>query len=213
MRLHWLFEVRPQEKVLRRTVEQIVDSLLVVPLLHTFAPQMVEHLVDVLSPFEFQVPEQVIEVPKIFLEDFPMRTSAREPQLAEQPRRGGRRLQGLLPEQDPRALTVEQIVDIPVPVEGLEGFRPRVQLHPLFLTRVVEVFTDQFPLLHPRTHLVQWMRLLHGSSNFFQIQKSARLGPSSGSELGADFSPWTPAAYGDFTALEEDESEPRRRIQ
>ena len=40
------------------------------------------------------------------------------------PRRGGRRLQGLLPQQDSTALAVEQIVDTPVPLEGLQGFRP-----------------------------------------------------------------------------------------
>ena len=40
---------------------------------------------------------------------------------------------------------------------------------------------------------------------FPKIQKSSRLGPHSGSELGADFHPWTPAAYADSMALEEDE--------
>ena len=40
-----------------------------------------------------------------------------------------------------------------------------------------------------------------------QSQKSARLGPRSVSELGADFSPWTPAAYADSVVLEEDELE------
>ena len=40
------------------------------------------------------------------------------------PRQGGRRLQGPFPEQDSTALTVEQIVDIAVPLEGLQGSRP-----------------------------------------------------------------------------------------
>ena len=31
------------------------------------------------------------------------------------------------------------------------------------------------------------------------------MGPHSGSELGADFNPWTPAAYADSMVLEEDE--------
>ena len=39
------------------------------------------------------------------------------------------------------------------------------------------------------------------------MKKSAGLGPHSGSELGADFNPWTPAAYADSMVLEEDESE------
>ena len=51
------------------------------------------------------------------------------------------------------------------------------------------------------------MRLLLFSffRNFPQIKKSAGLGPHSGSELGADFNPWTPAAYAGSMALEDDE--------
>ena len=45
-----LENVRPQEQVQRRTVEQIVDSVPVVPLLHTFVPQMVHQLAEVLNP-------------------------------------------------------------------------------------------------------------------------------------------------------------------
>ena len=44
-------------------------------------------------------------------------------------------------------------------------------------------------------------------SHFPQGQKSARLGPHSGSELGADFNPWTLAAFADSIVLEEDELE------
>ena len=60
-----LLEVLPQERVQQRTAEQIVDPVPVVPLLHDVAPQMVEQLVDFLSPLDFPVPEQVIDVPKI----------------------------------------------------------------------------------------------------------------------------------------------------
>ena len=42
---------------------------------------------------------------------------------------------------------------------------------------------------------------------FPQMKKSARLGPHSGSELGADFNPWTPAAYAESMAGADDESE------
>ena len=45
-----------------------------------------------------------------------------------------------------------------------------------------------------------------GSSYFSQIKKSVGLGPHSGSELGADFNPWTPAAYAVPMIPEEDES-------
>ena len=34
-----------------------------------------------------------------------------------------------------------------------------------------------------------------------------RLGPHSGSELGADFNPWTPASYAESMAVDDDESE------
>ena len=39
----------------------------------------------------------------------------------------------------------------------------------------------------------------------FPRVKSAGLGPHSGSELGADFDPWTPAAYAGSMVFEEDE--------
>ena len=42
-------------------------------------------------------------------------------------------------------------------------------------------------------------------SALFPKTKSARLGPHSGSELGVHFLPWTPAAFADSIALEEDE--------
>ena len=76
----------PPEGTQRCTVQQIVDAVPSLPTLDDPAPQMVEQLWDILlflralSP----VPEQVIEVPKILPLDVPMRTSGREPQLAEQ---------------------------------------------------------------------------------------------------------------------------------
>ena len=60
-----LLEVLSQERVQQRTAEQIVDPVPLVPLLHDVVPQMVEQLVDFLTPLDFPVPEQVIEVPKI----------------------------------------------------------------------------------------------------------------------------------------------------
>ena len=134
-----LSEVRPQERVQLRTVQQIVD---LVPLLPTLDD-----------------PEQAIEVPKIVPVDVPLRTSVREPQLAEQlvevptivsfsslqriaeqhvdipvPGRGGRisGLQGFPPGQSSTVLPreeriseriVEQTVDFPV-FGGLQDFRP-----------------------------------------------------------------------------------------
>ena len=65
-------------------MEQIVNPVPLVPLLHDAAPQMVEQLVDFLAPFGFRVAEQVIEVPKIVYPPRAARTVLRAPQTAEQ---------------------------------------------------------------------------------------------------------------------------------
>ena len=136
-------------------MEQLAEFAPMVQILDDPVPLMVEQLVDVLQLFDALVPvaEQVIDVPKIILEDIPTRI-IRKPQLAEQlvdvptepafgeqtvdipvPRGRGRHLQGFLPEQSSTASVVEQIVHIPVPGGGLPGSRPRQvqQLHPHFL--------------------------------------------------------------------------------
>ena len=60
--------VRPQERVPRRIVEQIVDSAPVFPLLHAPVPQTVDSVGEVLKILDKLVPdvEQVIDVPMIF---------------------------------------------------------------------------------------------------------------------------------------------------
>ena len=56
----WLMEVRPQERVQRRIVEQIILA----PVLDVPVPLMEEQqLVDVFAPHDIRIPEQVIEVP------------------------------------------------------------------------------------------------------------------------------------------------------
>ena len=129
-----------QSRVLRHTVDQIVDAVPGLPTLDGLVQLMVEQLVDVLQLFDALIPvaEQVNDVPKIFIERTPPRTSVREPQLAEQlvevptivsfsslqrimeqtvdipvPQGGGRHadLQGFLRGQS--STGVEQIVDIP----------------------------------------------------------------------------------------------------
>ena len=98
-------------------------------------------LVDAFAPHDIQVPEQVIEVPKILIDELPMRTPSRESQLAEQlveapsivslievirqpvdipGQRGGVRLQGCPPEQGSTASSSSShvpagAVDEPVP--------------------------------------------------------------------------------------------------
>ena len=106
----------PQTQVLQRTVEPIVDAVPLVPLLDDPVPQTVEQLQDVLQFFDrlSTVPEPVIEVPKIFIEDVPMRAVLRATQLAE----------ALL---EYKQRTVEQNVDIPAvggcgTGGGLSGF-------------------------------------------------------------------------------------------
>ena len=134
-----LLEVLPQVRVQQRTAEQIVDPV---------PPQMVEQLVDFLTPLDFPVPEQVIEVPKIVCPRRAARTVLDVPQTAEQlveaptivslidvirqpveqpvdiPVRAwggtGGRLQGFLPGQYSSS-SVEQIADIPVPHHGIFG--------------------------------------------------------------------------------------------
>ena len=60
-----MYEVRPQERDQRHTVEQIVDTVLFAPSLDVPVPQMGNQLVDVCRLFDVLIPEQAIEVPKI----------------------------------------------------------------------------------------------------------------------------------------------------
>ena len=75
----------PQERVQRHFVEQLVEPVRGVPVLDAPVPQMVEYMVDVLKIIDRGLPEQVIEVPKVTLQDVvPLRAALREPELAEQ---------------------------------------------------------------------------------------------------------------------------------
>ena len=51
------------------------------------------------------------------------------------------------------------------------------------------------------------MSRFKGFFALFPWEKSAGLGPHSGSELGANFNPWTPAACAESMAVDDDESE------
>ena len=95
-----------------------------VQILDTLVPQMVEQLPDVLRFFAtlLPVPEQVIEVPKIALDDVPVRTSVRDTQLVEQ-----LVVVPTIISYSSLQRTTEQHVDIPVPRRGgrhagLQGF-------------------------------------------------------------------------------------------
>ena len=110
--------VRPQVWVVQRTVEQIVDPVPVVPLLHDAEPQVVEHLVDQLSLSTIsRFPSRASKCPRSSLRTS-RRRLCREPQLAEQRA------------EVPTILHfLKQTVDSPVPgrggVEGgQQGFLP-----------------------------------------------------------------------------------------
>ena len=79
-----LVDVRPQERLQQRTVEQIVDPVPSVPMLHDAVPHMVEQLVDFFAPLDLRVAEQVIEVPQIVCPPRGARTVLCAPQTAEQ---------------------------------------------------------------------------------------------------------------------------------
>ena len=143
-----LHEVRPQEQVLRHTVEQLGDVAPGLPALDVLVPQMVDKLEDVLKVVDLFVPEQEIGVPKISsLQSPPPRRVFPVPQTAEQlvevPTEpvyvlmflaskvfSRRELARFLSEQGSTASGSEQIVDNPVPQSrrrrggDLQGLRP-----------------------------------------------------------------------------------------
>ena len=79
-----LYEVRPQERVQRHAVEQFGDSAPLLPSLDVPVPLLGEQLVEVYKLLDVAVPKQVIEVPKIFVDDIPSRLSIRVPQMVDQ---------------------------------------------------------------------------------------------------------------------------------
>ena len=173
-----LLEVLPQERVQQRTADQIVDPVPLVPLLHDVVPQMVEQLVDFLTPLDFPVPEQVIEVPKIVCPLRAARTVLGAPQTVEQlleaptivslidvtrqpveqpvdiPVRAWDgtcgRLQDFLPGHFSSS-SVEQIADIPVPHHGIfGGFQG---FHPGQSTAATSEQIVDIPVPHGGPHL------------------------------------------------------------
>ena len=144
----WLFEVRPLERNQRRTVEQIVDSSLVVPSLDVPVPQRVRapglevpkissssrHSCKRRVRFAQQMAEQLVEVPAI-VSDSSLHGLVEQNEDIPVPygrggRAGGKGLQGLRPGQVSTALGRADHVAIPVPRSGgLQGSRPRQASH------------------------------------------------------------------------------------
>ena len=100
-----LYEVRPQERVQRRTVEQNVDNSLFLPTLDVPVPQMENRLFDVL------IPEQAIAVPKI---SSSRHSHMRRVRFAEQTAEQLVEVPTIISYSSLRGI-VEQNVDIPVP--------------------------------------------------------------------------------------------------
>ena len=125
-RLDRLFEVRPQERDQRRTLEQIVDNTLIVPSLDVPVPQMENRLVEVCRLFDVLIPEQAIAVPKISSSRHSHRRRVR---FAEQTAEQLVEVPTIISYSSLRGI-VEQNVDIPVPRGrgrvggGLLGFHP-----------------------------------------------------------------------------------------
>ena len=63
-----LFEVWPREKVQQHTVDKIADAVLLLPTLDVPVPQMVDQPVVILQSLDFALLEQVIVMPKIYLD-------------------------------------------------------------------------------------------------------------------------------------------------
>ena len=110
-----LFEVRPQKRDQRRTVEQIVDNTLIVPSLDVPVPQMENQLVEVCRQLDFHIPELVIAVPKI---SSPSLHCRRRVRFAGQTAAQLVEVSTIISNSSSLQRTVEQNVDIPGPGRG-----------------------------------------------------------------------------------------------
>ena len=105
-----LVGVRPQERDQRHTVEQIVDTALIVPSLDVPVPQMANQLLEVCRQLDTPIPERVIEVTKIC--SF-RQSHRRRVRLAEQTAEQLVEVPTIISYSSLRGI-VEQNVDIPV---------------------------------------------------------------------------------------------------
>ena len=152
-----LYEVRPQERDQRRTVEQNVDTALFLPSLDVPVPQMANQLLEVCRQLDTPIPEQVIEVPKI---SSSRQSHRRRVRFAEQTAEQLVEVPTIISYSSLRGI-VEQNVDIPAPlgrgrlhlveqiiVQGLPSKSLTFQLRV-----VAKIFLLQRRLAHPRRRL------------------------------------------------------------
>ena len=175
-------------------MEQLADVEPMVQTLDIPVPQGGDQLVEAFWDLDLPIPEQVIEAPKFTSSG---RRSRKRPVPVVQQ-------------------TAEQLVEVPTIVsvsslralvvfkfsQGQNSTAFVVQNMLTFQFCVVEVFKvyaqDRFLLLHPLTHLVLRMRFFRMVFRTYPpCGKKCVVGPHSGSELSADFTPSTPAAYED----------------
>ena len=183
-----LSEVRPQGRVQRHTVEQIVDTVLFAPSLDVPVPQMDDQLVDVCRQLDVRIPKQAIEVPKI---SSPARPCRRRVRFAEQTAEQLVEVPTIISYSSLQR-TVVQNVNIPVPgrgvqLVGLQGFLPRQSSR-----------TSSFSLERSSERTVEQIvdsRVLGGvSSASSSGEKSAKVGPHSSPGVPASVSPSTSSA-------------------
>ena len=158
-----------------------------------------------------QTAEQLVEVPTIICYSDLQRSVEQNIDIPVPRVRGGGGggLQGFRPGQGSPAADVEQIVDIPVPQRrrkrsgGLHSSLPG-QGSTAYLEQITGFPARGGPQgLLPGQGSSSSTRIPGGADGgiqggfrtFSHPGKSARWGPHSGSELGADFTSWTPAAY------------------
>ena len=108
----------PQTGVQRHIVEHLADLAPIVQILDAPVPQKGVELADILKCVDLQAPiEQVIDVPKIFLDSIQPRSVLRRPQTAEQLVE----VPTIVALSSLQQRTDELIVDIPVPGRGGGG--------------------------------------------------------------------------------------------
>ena len=95
--------------------------------------------------------------------------------------------------------TVEQLLEAPTIMSLIEGSPLTFQF--LMVAHTSKILVSHRFLKKLLEKRFKWFLAL------FPGEKSARLGPHAGSELSADFTPWTPAAYAESMAVDDYESE------